>query len=164
MALLHEKSYSKREWEKLLDDKLKRILLTALRSPELLARGPIARPWKVELLAVGKERMREINFQTRRKNSPTDVLSFPSPQPFFSEGFIGELVICLPLLESQAAQRGHSIQEETIVLLIHGVLHLFGMDHEEDPKEAEEMARWEGWLLEQVGYRRNLGGLIERNV
>lgn len=91
--------------------------------------------------------MQVLNKNYRGKNYPTDVLSFPVPEPFARMGILGELVICLPVLKAQAVEQKHSASLELDILLVHGVLHLLGFDHELGPKQAREMASWEAKLL-----------------
>ncbi len=104
--------------------------------------------------------MRQLNREYRKKNYATDVLSFPSPDVFRIQGYLGELVVCLPVLKRQAREQGHSQKAELEVLLVHGVLHLLGMDHEKSQKEARRMARWEKKLLSSKQTGRS--GLITR--
>ena len=99
--------------------------------------------------------MKRLNFKYRKKNRPTDVLSFPSPEFFKKEGHLGEILICVDIMKKQAKETGHPVSRELKVLLGHGVLHLLGFDHEAGPKEAKLMAKWEKVLLGQ-------SGLIER--
>jgi probable rRNA maturation factor len=93
------------------------------------------------------------NRQYRKKNYPTDVLSFPSGNP--NEG-IGELAISFDRAREQALEHGHSSAEELRILMLHGVLHLIGLDHERDNGQmAKAERRW----------RKHYGlpaGLIER--
>lgn len=97
--------------------------------------------------------LRRLNRQFLNKDYPADVLSFPSPGP---DGFLGEIAISADRAAEQARARGHAIDVEIRILMLHGVLHLLGMDHERD---RGAMARAER------RYRRELGlpsGLIER--
>jgi probable rRNA maturation factor len=64
-----------------------------------------------------------------------------------SLGYLGELVVALPVLKSQARELKHSPETELSVLLSHGILHLLGMDHEKGKKPAREQAAWEQRLL-----------------
>jgi probable rRNA maturation factor len=111
--------------------------------------------------------MARLNSRYRGKPRPTDVLSFPAPEPIRSlQGALGELVICLPVLTRQAREQGHRAELELWVLLAHGLLHLLGMDHEKGGKQAAEMARWEKKLLSAViplASRRGPPGLIRRS-
>ncbi|MEW6301507.1 MAG: rRNA maturation RNase YbeY [Thermodesulfobacteriota bacterium] len=83
-----------------------------------------------------------LNRQYRGKDRPTDVLSFPLAdelQPFL----LGEVVISVETAARQARRRGHTLREEFQTLLIHGVLHLLGYDHEVSRREAVRMRRKE---------------------
>ena len=74
--------------------------------------------------------MRGLNKRWRKKDRPTDVLSFPSGEK--APGFLGDLVIDVPYAARQARARRHSLTRELKILLAHGVLHLLGYDHETD--------------------------------
>lgn len=113
-------------------------------------------PWQVELKLTRAAAMRELNATYRGKDHPTDVLSFPAPAPFHKMGVLGELVICLPVLRAQAREQRHSAATELDVLLVHGLLHLLGWDHEKSDREARAMASWEAKLLsgDQAGLIR----------
>jgi probable rRNA maturation factor len=102
-------------------------------------------------LITGDKESQELNKCFRRKNYPTDVLSFPRPN---GEG--GDLAISLARARVQARQFGHAVEDELCILILHGALHLAGMDHETD---NGEMARAE------TRWRKKLGlpaGLIAR--
>jgi metalloprotein, YbeY/UPF0054 family len=104
------------------------------------------------LLADDRE-LRRLNRQFLGKDYPTDVLSFPEPGP---DEFLGELAISVERAREQAQLLGHTIEEEIKILMLHGVLHLLGMDHEED---RGRMARAEARLRKKLGLP---AGLIER--
>jgi probable rRNA maturation factor len=95
--------------------------------------------------------MSRLNRSYRGKTYATDVLSFPAPPVFRRQGHLGELIICLPVLKSQARELGHSAETELDVLLVHGLLHLLGMDHEKGGKAARVMRLWETRLLKGKG-------------
>ncbi|ADJ26590.1 protein of unknown function UPF0054 [Dehalogenimonas lykanthroporepellens BL-DC-9] len=112
----------------------------------------------------GQEKMRELNRVYRGKDKPTDVLSFSFyvkeasgsaetdvefPVPEDGSLHLGELVISLPQAELQAAELGHSVKTELARLLIHGVMHLLGFDHEKDA-DAEIMEARELEILKQL--------------
>ena len=149
-----------------------KILLIAQGRPALIQRAKFPKKgpkWVTTVRMVSMKQMIQLNTAYRKKTGPTDILSFEAPEPFRSTGMIGELVICLPVLKRQARELGHSCQVELDVLLVHGVLHLLGMDHELGPRQAAEMARWEGKILNllrgpksRVGSARRGLGLIER--
>lgn len=83
-----------------------------------------------------------LNRQYRGKDKPTDVLSFPLAdelQPFL----LGEVVISVETAARQAQRRGHTLREELQTLLVHGILHLLGYDHEVSRNEAIRMQKKE---------------------
>lgn len=75
------------------------------------------------------EELAELNQRYRGKAESTDVLSFPALP---GSEYLGDLAISLPHARAQAAEYGHTVVEEIQVLMLHGVLHLLGMDHETD--------------------------------
>lgn len=90
--------------------------------------------------------MKAINAQYRNKNKPTDVLSFAS----LEEDSLGDLVFCLPVLKKQAKQQKHSVDHELLYMMIHGLLHLLGYDHELSKKEEKIMFRLQDACFEHV--------------
>jgi len=84
----------------------------------------------------------DLNRRYRGKDRPTDVLSFPLADALQSS-LLGEVVISVETAARQAQRRGHSLREELQTLLIHGVLHLVGYDHEVSRSEAMRMHRKE---------------------
>lgn len=89
--------------------------------------------------------MQKLNYKYRNKNKPTDVLSLSFFDPKDQDGFVGELFICLSIVKKQAKKLGHTLFEELRFLFAHGLLHLFGFDHEK-PKGERKMAK----LTEEV--------------
>jgi probable rRNA maturation factor len=83
-----------------------------------------------------------LNRQYRGKDKPTDVLSFPLADEL-QPSLLGDVVISVETAARQARRRGHSLREELQTLLIHGVLHLLGYDHEVSRSEAIRMRRKE---------------------
>lgn len=111
----------------------------------------------LDVTFVTRGKMKSLNRKYRGKDSATDVLSFPALEIFARQGHLGDLVICAPILEEQAKRIGHSAKQELHVLLVHGLLHLLGYDHERSGRESSEMAKWESRILGDVG-------LIERTL
>lgn len=113
---------------------------------------------ELSILIVNNRFMRSLNRQYRGIDKPTDVLSFP-PSPAHSAGiaggmggreplrFLGDIVLSVEKIHTQAAERGHTPDTEFKVLLIHGILHLLGYDHEQSDKEARRMKRKERLIL-----------------
>jgi probable rRNA maturation factor len=100
------------------------------------------------LRLVDDKNIQEINLVTRGIHKPTDVLSFPSPQIPFPLKSIGEVIISYETLFRQAREIGHSPKDEFLRLLVHGVLHLLGYDHETSKKDELEMQAKEDECLE----------------
>lgn len=100
------------------------------------------------IMFVGDQRMRGLNRRYRGKDRTTDVLAFAMREaPNSSAGLLGDVVIAVPTAVRQAKQGQRSLEEELIVLLIHGILHLCGYDHERSEKEARRMHRRERMIL-----------------
>jgi probable rRNA maturation factor len=97
--------------------------------------------------------LRRLNRDFRKDDRATDVLSFPSAQ---SLGFLGDVAISFPHAQRQAAEYGHPVGREIEILMLHGVLHLLGMDHE---KDRGQMARAESKWRAALGLPN---GLIAR--
>lgn len=119
-----------------------------------LLRDQVARGREFHCLITGDAELRRLNLRFRGKDAATDVLSFPSGE----ENPVGEIAISLGRARAQARELGHSLETEVCVLMLHGMLHLLGMDHETD---GGRMARAE------IRWRRRLGlpaGLIERTL
>lgn len=106
---------------------------------------------------VGDRRMRRLNRQYRHKDRSTDVLAFAfrearAPHRFNrSADHLGDVVIALPTAQRQAKAAHRSLEEEIVALLIHGVLHLCGYDHERGGHEALRMHRKERQVRRRLG-------------
>lgn len=119
------------------------------------ARALVRLPGKVTVLLTTDAEIRRLNRLFRGKNKATDVLSFPASGPA-AEGIAGDLAISVPTAIRQAAEHGHRVSTEIKVLILHGLLHLAGYDHETD---QGRMARREAQLRARLGLPQ---GLIER--
>lgn len=93
-----------------------------------------------------KKEMQILNNSFRKKNKPTDVLSF---QPM-ETGSIGELVFCPDVLIGQAKKQKHSLSMELSYMFIHGLLHLLDYDHEVSKKEEQIMFRLQDRVFQQL--------------
>ncbi len=144
---------------------MQKILRYAFAATGLRRLGPTQTPWQASVRFVNRPKMARLNYQYRRKKYPTDVLSFPSFGPFRKAGILGEIVICLPVLKAQAL-RSHKFgpELELDVLLVHGLLHLLGLDHERNAQEARKMSRWELYLLNKLKAPTSDLGLIDRSI
>lgn len=102
---------------------------------------------------VDEAEARELNHTYRHKDYATNVLSFPAdvPDELLDIPLLGDLVICVAVVEREAVEQGKSLEAHWAHLVIHGCLHLLGYDHIED-EEAEEMESLERELLAQLGH------------
>ena len=127
---------------------------------------------EVGLVLIGDTEMLHLNRQYRGIDRSTDVLAFPMREKGESSGqrpvasdknkitdiwyldtghdLLGDVVISVPTARKQALQQGHSLQREMTVLIIHGLLHLLGYDHERSVADARVMVRKEKKLLQLV--------------
>jgi len=93
-----------------------------------------AEPDELSIAFVGDDAMRELNRKFRRKNKTTDVLTFPGDGPL-----LGEIVISIDQARRQAADEKHSLATEVRYLILHGILHAMGYDHETDNGEMNAL-------------------------
>jgi probable rRNA maturation factor len=99
---------------------------------------------ELSLALVENSEIQTLNAKYRKKDYPTDVLSFPVEDPLpAKERLLGDVVISVQKAKEQAKQGRRSLDEEMMTLLIHGVLHLLGYDHERSAQEARIMTRLE---------------------
>ena len=105
---------------------------------------------ELTIRVVDKAESQQLNNDYRQKNKPTNVLSFPFEVP---EGvpcdLLGDLVVCLPVVEKEALEQSKTLNDHWAHMLIHGTLHLLGFDHIDD-NEAEEMESLEVSILNQL--------------
>src|SRR5262249_5862733 len=96
------------------------------------------------LVLVGNAEIRKLNAKFRKKDYPTDVLSFPTGDQL-PEGLqiLGDVVISVEKAKAQSKERRRTLNEELVTLLIHGIVHLLGYDHERSSKDARIMERLE---------------------
>ena len=92
--------------------------------------------------------VRELNGRFRDKDRPTNVLSFPAPENAFPH--LGDIVLAYGVCATEAEAQGKTLADHLSHLVVHGVLHLLGRDHEDDA-EAEEMEAEEREILAQIG-------------
>jgi probable rRNA maturation factor len=116
-------------------------------------RKQVAQGQPFECLVAGDTLLRRLNREFRGLDYPTDVLSFPAAPPAPD---LGSLAISFQRARIQARQFGHAIEHEVQILMLHGLLHLLGMDHETD---SGRMARAEKRWRTRLGLAT---GLIER--
>jgi probable rRNA maturation factor len=104
---------------------------------------------EVAILITSNTELQRLNREFRGKNKPTDVLSFPSD----IRGYAGDIAISADIARNNARERGLTLTEEAKVLILHGMLHLAGYDHETD---NGRMARKEQLLRRRFGLAESL--------
>ncbi len=127
---------------------LARFLLRAKRATGITG--------EITVLLCDDLRIKDLNRSFRGKNKPTDVLSFPAGNN--AEGLVGDLAVSVDTAARQAREHGLTLEDELRILLLHGVLHLAGYDHEAD---AGEMREQETELRVKL---KLPNGLIERTL
>ena len=141
--------------------------ITYRRVPKTFRRRPVerfSRRLEAELaqgrtfdcLITTDAELRRLNREFRGKDAVTDVLSFPAASQPLAPAHIGDLAISFPRARAQACEFGHRTEHEIQILMLHGLLHLLGMDHEND---RGRMARAEKLWRKRLGLPN---GLIER--
>lgn len=126
--------------------KLKRWATTALKT-----KVPAA---ELTIRIVDKTEITELNSTYRHKNKPTNVLSFPFDMPDELEDeipLLGDIVICAEVIEEEAREQQKTTEAHWAHMVVHGVLHLLGYDHEED-EDAEVMEAEEVMILKTLGF------------
>jgi probable rRNA maturation factor len=108
---------------------------------------------ELTIRVVGEVESAELNGRYRRRPGATNVLSFPfEPVPGLPPtDLLGDLVICAPLVVREASAQGKAVRAHWAHLVVHGVLHLLGYDHQNE-KEAAEMESVETAILRQLGF------------
>jgi probable rRNA maturation factor len=125
-----------------------RSLLRFIRA----ARKAVGLKAQVSLLLTSDRQMRQLNRCFRGKDRPTDVISFPAVGAV-AHKFAGDLAISLDIASHNARQLGHTLEDEVRILILHGLLHLAGYDHEAD---TGTMARREAQLRSKLGLPSSL--------
>jgi len=109
---------------------------------KIVLKGENREKENISVVLIGPKKIKELNNKYRKKNKPTDVLSF-------AEG-LNEILICPSEVLKNAKEFGNSFKKEMGKILIHGILHLFGYDHEISEKEAERMRNKEEYYLSRL--------------
>ena len=107
----------------------------------------------ISVVIIDKAGIKELNQHYRHKDQPTDVLSFPLSAPDSPEPILGEIIIAAAVAAEQAQTYNNDLQREMSFLLLHGLLHLAGYDHDEEhrgPMRDKEKELFERLELEQL--------------
>ncbi len=101
---------------------------------------------ELTLVFLTKQAARLLNLEFRNRDYATDILSFePS-----DESSLGELILCPEVLKKQAKEHGLSYRDEMNYVILHGILHLLGFDHETNPKDAHRMFQLQDAIFEKL--------------
>lgn len=100
---------------------------------------------EISIVVLGQQGIRKLNKTYRAKDKPTNVLAFESKDP----ASLGEVFLCPQIIEKEAKQRGLAGKTYFQYILIHGLLHLVGMDHQ-TPKDRSKMEKAEDNLLNTI--------------
>lgn len=135
--------------EKSPDDQ---TLLRAAECALLQSKANPEKHWEAALRIVDTSEMQQLNAQYRDQDRPTNVLSFPADLPAdVTLDLLGDIVICAPVVQEEAAIQGKPLAAHWDHMLIHGMLHLLGFDHESDA-EATHMELLETQALATLGW------------
>lgn len=102
----------------------------------------------LSIVFVGEKRIKELNKRYRKKNRLTDVLSFNLASK--NSQVSGEVIICPRVVTRNAKKYGSSFRDELVLVLIHGVLHILGYDHEKGKKGARGMEKKQDYYFSQI--------------
>ncbi len=110
------------------------------------------RDTELSVRVVDREEMRELNARYRQRDKPTNVLSFPVDlPPGVNAPLLGDIVLCAPVVRDEAHAQGKSLQAHWDHMLVHGILHLLGYDHESE-HDATVMEALERRALASLGW------------
>lgn len=106
---------------------------------------------ELSLALIGNAEMQKLNARYRRKDYPTDVLSFPAADYLPGDAVpLGDVIISLDKAAAQAKEHRHTLDQEVVTLVIHGIVHLLGYDHERSAEAARIMSRLEKKIARQL--------------
>ena len=114
---------------------------------------PAGRQVELGVHLVTPERSQELNLEHRQKDKPTDVLSFPLHEHGLEKYDIlplGDIFVCLEVAERQADEMNIPLNQELARLIVHGLLHLLGHDHEKSPEEEKKMIDLQEEILQTI--------------
>lgn len=101
---------------------------------------------------VNNKESTELNFRYRHKKGPTNILSFPTTTPEeLAENYLGDLVICIPLVKKEAREQNKTFIAHLAHLVIHGTLHCLGYTHDKK-QDTSTMEKAEIIIMQQLGY------------
>jgi len=106
----------------------------------------------LSIMVIDEKEMQALNFKYRKKDKPTNVLSFPCHLPIELKGdILGDIVVCAPIVEMEAQSQQKPLINHWAHMIVHGVLHLLGYDHEKE-EDAKMMEQHEIDILADLGF------------
>lgn len=153
-----DKFYSVQHINKVLETALQFINSQPVSLPyfeELEAKTWTQKPKQLGVYLTDSIEGRELNLEARNKDYATNILSYPSDLPAFilaemPEIALGELIICHEVVEQQAGEQNKTVANHATHLLVHGILHLLGFDHELGQAEQDQMESFEIAILHKL--------------
>ena len=134
-----------------------KISLKKIRQKAQTVLNALGKPdGELSILIVDNSRIGELNEKYLNRVGPTNVIAFPMQEGRFSSispHLLGDVVISVEIAAKEGKSFGISLEERFIQLLVHGILHLLGYDHEKTDQEAEKMEQKSEELLELINYR-----------
>ncbi|MBS9779971.1 MAG: rRNA maturation RNase YbeY [Moraxellaceae bacterium] len=155
--------YNKVDLSRVADTSLTFMLAQLAQSSELdfpyfvnLTQENWQKPLELDIYVTDPIEGQQLNFEARQKNYATNILSYPSDLPpevmqVLPNIILGELVICHEVVEKQAKEQDKSVKQHLTHLLVHGILHLLGFDHELGEDERIQMENFEIAILSKLG-------------
>ena len=145
---------SSRSWKQLAQ-KAAEAAIAESEYPELAASD---RPVEISVTLTSDEQVRELNAKWRKKDKPTNVLSFPMADELDlsrariadAELLLGDIILAHGVCETESREKAVTFQDHATHLIVHGTLHLLGYDHQ-DERDAEDMEEREIRALERLG-------------
>lgn len=122
---------------------------STMRAWALAVLGP--GPGDLTIRIVDEAESQALNRRYRGKDKPTNVLSFPYDGEMLDVAILGDLVICAPVVASEATDQGKDVRAHWAHMIVHGCLHLLGYDHEIE-SEADAMEQLEREILGKLGF------------
>jgi len=116
----------------------------------LAGAGKAGQYGNLSIRIVDADESASLNRQYRHKNYATNVLSFPVPQELHATGQLGDLAMCATVVKQEALEQNKTLVNHWAHLVVHGVLHLLGYDHEHN-KDAKKMENLEVKILASLG-------------
>jgi probable rRNA maturation factor len=110
---------------------------------------------ELSIVLVDDDEIQRLNREYLSRDHPTNVLAFAMREGedrHLNPSVLGDVVVSVETAEREARQRGVILEEEMVLLLVHGILHLLGYDHEDAPAEAVQMEAKEQEILSRLGF------------